>query len=105
MVPLGLINEGVKQKIELNVTQLWTPKKNNENTIPFINTHRPGISNIFHTIRTYLPVLLQSPKMKAIIENALIGIPNANQRFTRTELNSESEPERKRMRSDEMENM
>lgn len=61
--PLGLINKGIKKPMKLNITQLRTPEEN-ENTIPFGNTHTPGITNIFHAIESNLDILLESSKIK-----------------------------------------
>ena len=49
----------------MSLSQLRTPRKKVErNIIPFVNTHDPGVTNIFTTMKANLPILLQSPKMR-----------------------------------------
>ena len=63
--PPKLIDDGIEKAKGLSLSQLRTPRKKVErNIIPFVNTHDPGVTNIFTTMKANLPILLQSPKMR-----------------------------------------
>ena len=67
--PPKLIDDGIEKAKGLSLSQLRTPRKKVErNIIPFVNTHDPGVTNIFSTMKANLPILLQSPKMRDLRE-------------------------------------
>ena len=56
--PLGLINDSVEKAKQLSITELRTPRpKTNSDIIPFVNTHDPGITNVFSAMKENLPIL------------------------------------------------
>ena len=71
--PPKLIDDGIEKAKGLSLSQLRTPRKKVErNIIPFVNTHDPGVTNIFSTMKANLPILLQSPKMRDLIKTNCI---------------------------------
>lgn len=96
-----LISDGTKKTMKLSITQLRRPKlKINAHTIPLINTHNPGVTSIFRTIKANLSMLLQSSKMKnqfgkkkKLLRNRRRQSKNLRKHITRTKVTLEKESE------------
>ena len=68
-----LINNATKKAMDLDITQLRTPRVKTEGKlVPFVNTNNPGVTNIFTTMKANLPILFQSPKMRSLIKESHI---------------------------------
>lgn len=88
--PLKIINEGIKGAMELNITQIRTPKeKGNENTIQFIKTHCTKEIDIFARLyQTYL-YSYKAAKYKRSLKLTPEGIANAEQKNLKIQFTSE----------------
>ena len=72
--PPGLITDDIKKAKQLSIAELRTPRpKTNSDIIPFVHTHDPGITNVFSAVKTSIPILMRSQRIKRIIpENKII---------------------------------
>ena len=72
--PPGLITDGIKKAKQVSIADLRTPRpETNSDIIPFVHTHDSGITNVFSAVKTSIPILMRSQRIKRIIpENKII---------------------------------
>ena len=73
--PANLIKDGIERAKRLSVDQLRIPRpKEKKDLIPFVNTHNPGVTNIYNVIRTNIPILMESENMREkLTDNSIIN--------------------------------
>ena len=70
--PKKLIDDSMQKAKALDIAQLRNqqPKVKNSKIIPLVTTHDPNITNAFTVIKSHLPILHQSPKMKTLVKTS-----------------------------------
>ena len=68
--PISVINKGIEKAQKLSLTELRTPKVNNEeNILPFITDFCPNAPEVFTFIKRNFSTMNRSPRMKEVLEN------------------------------------
>ena len=67
--PTKLIDDGTRKAQQLTMEELRTPKnkQTDDKNIPFVCTNDPKLPNVFQFIRSNLPLLHQSTRMKELV--------------------------------------